>query len=65
MRERFGEDASVVDGELRVRRARGPEFVPQLFDAFPGQIEAVSVGKPTLEDVFIQYTGHRLWDGEG
>ncbi|MBY0275097.1 ATP-binding cassette domain-containing protein [Candidatus Binatia bacterium] len=64
VRERFGEDASVVDGALRVRRARGPEFVPQLFDAFPGQIEAVSVGKPTLEDVFIQYTGHRLWDGE-
>jgi len=65
VRERFAQETSVVDGTLRIRRARGHEFVPQLFDAFPGQIEAVSVGKPTLEDAFIHLTGHRLWDGEG
>jgi ABC-2 type transport system ATP-binding protein len=65
VRERFDQDATVIDGTLRIRRARGHEFVPLLFDAFPGQIEAVSVGKPTLEDAFIQHTGHRLWDGEG
>jgi ABC-2 type transport system ATP-binding protein len=64
VRDRFAEDATVVDGTLRIRRARGHEFVPLLFEAFPGQIEAVSVGKPTLEDAFIQRTGHRLWDGE-
>ncbi|MEW6272346.1 MAG: ATP-binding cassette domain-containing protein [Thermodesulfobacteriota bacterium] len=64
VRERFSQEVSVVDGMLRIRRPRGHEFVPMLFDAFPGQIEAVSVGKPTLEDVFIQRTGHRLWDGE-
>jgi ABC-2 type transport system ATP-binding protein len=65
VRERFAQEASVVDGALRIRRPRGHEFVPQLFDAFPGQIEALSVGKPTLEDAFIHLTGHRLWDGEG
>jgi ABC-2 type transport system ATP-binding protein len=65
VRERFAQETSVVDGTLRIRRARGHEFVPQLFDAFPGQIEAVSVGKPTLEDAFIHLTGHRLWDGAG
>ena len=64
VRERFGQEASVVDGTVHIRRPRGHEFVPALFDAFPGQIEAVSVGKPTLEDVFIQRTGHRLWDSE-
>jgi len=64
VRERFAEDATVVDGTVRIRRARGHEFVPLLFEAFPGQIEALSVGKPTLEDAFIQHTGHRLWDGE-
>lgn len=62
VRERFAQEAAVVDGTLRIRRPRGHEFVPLLFEAFPGQIEAVSVGKPTLEDVFIQRTGHRLWD---
>ena len=65
VRERFDQEATVIDGTLRIRRPRGHEFVPLLFDAFPGQIEAVSVGKPTLEDAFIQHTGHRLWDGEG
>lgn len=58
--ERFGEKAEVLDETVRIRRARGHEFVPRLFEAFPGQIEAVSVGKPTLEDVFIQRTGHGL-----
>ncbi len=64
VRERFAQEVLVVDGTLRIRRPRGHEFVPQLFEAFPGRIDAVSVGKPTLEDVFIQRTGHRLWDGE-
>lgn len=64
VQERFSQEASVVDGTLRIRRARGHEFVPLLFEAFPGQIEAVSLGKPTLEDAFIQRTGHRLWEGE-
>jgi ABC-2 type transport system ATP-binding protein len=62
IQSRFGQTAETVDGTLRLRRAGGPEFVPELFEAFPGRIEAVSVGKPTLEDVFIQKTGHRLWE---
>jgi len=61
VRERFHQVVEVVEATVRIRRARGPEFVPALFEAFPGQIQAVSVGKPTLEDVFIERTGHRLW----
>jgi ABC-2 type transport system ATP-binding protein len=58
---RFSQASEIVDGALRIRRHNGPEFVPELFEAFPGRIQAVRVGKPTLEDVFIQRTGHRLW----
>jgi ABC-2 type transport system ATP-binding protein len=36
--------------------------VPKIIEAFPGKISAVSVGTPTLEDVFIHKTGHRLRD---
>ncbi len=64
VRGRFAEPVEVVEQTVRIRRPRGHEFVPALFEAFPGQIEAVSVGKPTLEDVFIQRTGHRLWSAE-
>ena len=45
---------------LRIERPRGHEFVPQLIEAAPGLVESVSVGKPTLEDVFIRLTGQRL-----
>jgi len=30
-------------------------------EAFPGEIEALSVSKPALEDVFIRRTGHKFW----
>ena len=35
-------------------------------EAFPGEIDGISVARPSLEDVFIQRTGHRFWaDGPG
>jgi len=36
-------------------------FVTDVVEAFPGEIEGVSVHKPSLEDVFIRRTGHRFW----
>jgi ABC-2 type transport system ATP-binding protein len=33
-------------------------------EAFPGEIQALSVSKPTLEDVFIHRTGHKFWNEE-
>jgi ABC-2 type transport system ATP-binding protein len=60
LRDRFGIEAQQVNQDLRIERARGHEFVPQLIEAAPGLIDAVSVGKPTLEDVFIDLTGARL-----
>jgi len=34
--------------------------VPELIEAFPGQIESIAVGRPTLGDVFQHVTGHWL-----
>jgi ABC-2 type transport system ATP-binding protein len=60
VRERTGVDAQQVGTVLRIERSRGHEFVPQLIEAAPGMVESVSVGKPTLEDVFIRLTGQHL-----
>jgi ABC-2 type transport system ATP-binding protein len=61
IRDRFHVEAKPVDRALlRIERERGHEFIPQLVEAFPGQIRSVSLGKPTLEDVFIHVTGHRF-----
>jgi ABC-2 type transport system ATP-binding protein len=47
---------------LRVERSRGHELLRDIVDSFPDLIASVSLGKPTLEDVFIQRTGHRFWE---
>lgn len=61
VRSTFGLVATQVDGAVRIERLEGHRFVPQLVEAFPGLIETVQVGKPTLEDVFVLHTGHRFW----
>jgi ABC-2 type transport system ATP-binding protein len=58
--ERFSVKAEVVDGKVRIERDRGHEFVTDLVENFPGEIDAVAFGKPTLEDVFVHHTGRRL-----
>jgi len=62
VRARFGLEGRLVDGTLRLERPRGHELVRDLIDAFPDDIRAVTYGKPTLEDVFVRLTGHRLAD---
>jgi ABC-2 type transport system ATP-binding protein len=56
LRERFGCEATVVDGTLRVERPRGHEFIRDVVEAFPGKITSAAFGRPTLEDVFIHLT---------
>ncbi len=62
IRSRFGVEATVLNGQIRIEREAGHRFVPELVEAFPGGITAISVSKPTLEDVFIRRTGHRFWN---
>lgn len=57
VRDRFRQEAAVVDGTVRIERPDGHLFVPQLVESFPGRITAITVGKPTLEDVFVHETG--------
>ena len=62
--KRFNIEARVLEGSVRIERTNGHRFITELVEAFPGQIDAVSVHKPTLEDVFIRLTGHRF-EGDG
>jgi ABC-2 type transport system ATP-binding protein len=65
IRARFGDEVAVVDGRVRIERRDGAALVPRLAEAFPGVIRSITVGKPTLEDVFVQRTGHRFWEPSG
>lgn len=61
IQERYGLEAGVLDGKVRLEREGGHRFVTDVVEAFPGEIDAISISKPTLEDVFIHRTGHRFW----
>jgi ABC-2 type transport system ATP-binding protein len=61
IRERFNCNSTVVEGRVRVEIAQGHAFVRDVVDAFASDIQAVTFGKPTLEDVFVHLTGHHLW----
>ncbi len=42
----------------------GEQFVPRLFAELGIPIKAVSVSRPTLDDVFMSYTGSTIRDAE-
>ena len=65
IRLRFGSEPLLVDGNLRVEMPEGHEFARAVVNAFGREVESVSFGKPTLEDVFIHLTGHHLWGEDG
>jgi ABC-2 type transport system ATP-binding protein len=64
IRSRFRVDAAVLGNQVRIEREGGHRFVPDVVEAFPGEIQAISVSKPALEDVFIHRTGHKFWSEE-
>jgi ABC-2 type transport system ATP-binding protein len=57
--------STLVDGTIRIELPRGHEFVREVVDRFGDEIESVTFGKPTLEDVFVHLTGHRFYAGRG
>jgi len=65
IRTQFRVDTHVLEQQVRIEKEHGHRFVTDLVEAFPGEIDAVSIAKPSLEDVFIRRTGHRFWsEGE-
>ena len=64
IREKFQSDPVLLDGALRLEHNDGHTWITRLIEAFPGRIDSITLGKPTLEDVFIAKTGHRFWQHE-
>jgi ABC-2 type transport system ATP-binding protein len=62
--ERFGIEATPTSEGLTFHVAEGEEFVPRLFAELPVGIKAVSITRPTLDDVFMRHTGRTIRDAE-
>jgi ABC-2 type transport system ATP-binding protein len=61
----FGIDAAVHEGAVTFAVASGEQFVPRLFSELTVPIRSVSVSRPSLDDVFMSYTGTTIRDAEG
>jgi len=64
LKERFDVEAWISEGAVTFAVPQGEEFVPRLFAELGIPIKAVHVSRPTLDDVFMSYTGSTIRDAE-
>ncbi len=64
LRDRFGIEASVAEGAVTFHVENGEAFVPRLFAELDVAITSIAVSRPTLDDVFMRYTGSTIRDAE-
>jgi ABC-2 type transport system ATP-binding protein len=62
--DRFGIEARISEGAVSFGVPEGEQFVPRLFAELGIPIKAVNVSRPTLDDVFMSYTGSTIRDAE-
>ena len=62
--ERFQITAQIAEGAVTFGVAEGENFVPRLFAELDVPIRSVSVSRPSLDDVFMSYTGSTIRDAE-
>jgi ABC-2 type transport system ATP-binding protein len=62
--EHFGVEGRHAEGAVIFHVAGGEEFIPRLFAELGVPIRAVSVSRPTLDDVFMSHTGTTIRDAE-
>ena len=60
----FGIEAAIHEGAVTFSVESGEQFVPQLFARLSVPIRSVSVSRPSLDDVFMSYTGTTIRDAE-
>ncbi|MGN6159518.1 MAG: ATP-binding cassette domain-containing protein [Devosia sp.] len=64
LKEKFSLDAKMVEGLVTISVPEGAAFIPQLFEKLGIAIKSVTVQRPTLDDVFLNFTGTSLRDAE-
>ncbi|MFJ4200808.1 ATP-binding cassette domain-containing protein [Streptomyces sviceus] len=65
VRERFGIEAEAGADGVRLRTPDGAGFVPRLCAELTVPVHAVTVTPPTLDDVFLHYTGRTIREADG
>ena len=64
LKDQFGIDAAIHENLVTFNVEAGEQFVPRLFGGLTQAIRSVSVARPSLDDVFMSYTGKTIRDAE-
>jgi ABC-2 type transport system ATP-binding protein len=64
LKDRFAIEAAMHERQVTFNVEEGERFVPRLFAELSTPIRSVSVARPTLDDVFMSYTGKTIRDAE-
>jgi len=59
-----GGEPRLLDQTIHLEKPSGTDVIPALRQAFGPRIRSITVGQPTLEDVFLHLTGHTLYNGQ-
>ncbi len=51
-------DVQIIDGQVRIACDEGQQLLAQLYPLLQEKVQAMTLSVPTLEDVFVQRTGH-------
>jgi ABC-2 type transport system ATP-binding protein len=62
LKDRFEITPEIDDGVVTFSVPRGDTFLPDFVRGFRSRLLSVSVRRPTLDDVFLQLTGHTIRD---
>jgi ABC-2 type transport system ATP-binding protein len=65
LRDELQLPATVVDHWVRLESPEAGSLVPQILARLGDRVRSLTVGRPSLEDVFIAKTGHQFWGAPG
>jgi ABC-2 type transport system ATP-binding protein len=64
LRDKLHIEAKIHEGSVTFAVPSGAEFLPRLFAELPVPIRSASVARPSLDDVFLAFTGTTMRDAE-
>jgi ABC-2 type transport system ATP-binding protein len=61
LQDQMGLQPQRVQNQIRIQSDQPGDLVPKLVEHLGGLATTITIGRPSLEDVFIAKTGHRFW----
>ncbi len=62
LENKFSCKTFIIDNTVRVETQNSSQLIADVMKVLGGNIDSVTLSKPTLEDVFIKKTEHKFWE---